>query len=333
MKKLSIIVPMYNVASYIETCIDSIYKQNIPLHDFEVILIDDESPDNSLEIAKALVRTKDNVKIISQKNKGLGGARNTGIENASGVYILFLDADDYYIDNTINHLIVLAEKYTLDILEFGAEGINRKGEITYSLAINNEPQVSCGIQYFNNVKYMLSACNKLYKLNFFSDNNLRFSEKIYGEDFEFNTRAFFFANRVMATNHIVARFFESEGSITRSKDVAKKRKYINDLVTSLRKINDFRLKNSHQKREEAELFFKEIMAFTTLLIFYKILFSDFSLAEALRLKNTLMQEGIYEVKFRVYDRKKELFRKWVLGFDLTVYKLLFGVKTLLSRMK
>jgi len=144
MKKLSIIVPMYNVASYIETCIDSIYKQNIPLHDFEVILIDDESPDNSLEIAKALVRTKDNVKIISQKNKGLGGARNTGIENASGVYILFLDADDYYIDNTINHLIVLAEKYTLDILEFGAEGINRKGEITYSLAINNEPQVSCG---------------------------------------------------------------------------------------------------------------------------------------------------------------------------------------------
>lgn len=324
---------MYNVASHLEKCIGSVYRQDLPSMDFEIILIDDGSSDNSLEVAEKLIETKNNAKIISQKNKGLGGARNTGIENATGKYILFLDADDYYIDNTLNRVLELVEKYSLDILEFGAQGINGKGEITYSLAIDNEPKVYCGVEYFNHLKYAFSACNKLYHLKFINDNNLRFLEKIYGEDFEFNTRALFWANRVMATNHIVARFFESEGSITRSKDITKKRKYINDLVTSLRKIRDFKLKHSHQKKEGSDLFFKEIMTFTTIVIFYKILFSDFSFKEAIALKNTLIQEGIYEVKFAVYDRKKELFRKWILGFDLTIYQLLFGFKTLLSRMK
>ena len=81
MIKASIIIPMYNVAQYIEKCVQSVIDQNLKPGTFEVIMVNDDSPDNSLEIATSLSKRYNFITIISQKNKGLGGARNTGIQN------------------------------------------------------------------------------------------------------------------------------------------------------------------------------------------------------------------------------------------------------------
>ena len=92
MKTLSIIVPIYNVENYLEECLNSI----VGVDDIEIILVNDASPDNSIEIAKNYVSKYNNIKLISHEiNRGLGAARNTGIENATGKYIMFLDSDDY----------------------------------------------------------------------------------------------------------------------------------------------------------------------------------------------------------------------------------------------
>lgn len=110
MIKLSIIIPMFNVAQYLRKCVLSAFNQGLSTNEFEIIMVDDESPDNSLDIAKDMSKTHDNITVISQKNKGLGGARNTGITHAKGEYLLFLDADDYLLPNTFKFLVDMALK-------------------------------------------------------------------------------------------------------------------------------------------------------------------------------------------------------------------------------
>lgn len=91
--KISIIVPVYNVEDFLKTCLDSIIAQSFA--DFEVICVNDGSPDNSAAILEDYAARDSRIKVITQKNGGLSAARNTGIENAAGEYIYFLDSDDY----------------------------------------------------------------------------------------------------------------------------------------------------------------------------------------------------------------------------------------------
>ena len=93
-KKISIIVPVYNVEKYLERCVQSLINQTYP--NIEIILVDDKSPDSSGKLCDELSKTDERIKVIhKENNEGLGFARNTGIENATGDYILFVDSDDY----------------------------------------------------------------------------------------------------------------------------------------------------------------------------------------------------------------------------------------------
>ena len=128
--RLSIIIPIYNVEKYIERCINSIFEQNLASEDYEVLLIDDETPDQSGEIVKKIAESRDNYHYIFQKNKGLGGARNTGILHAKGNYILFLDSDDWLDRNSISELLNEVHQLDLDILIFNMKNISSNGDIT-----------------------------------------------------------------------------------------------------------------------------------------------------------------------------------------------------------
>ena len=109
--KIGVVVPVYNVEKYIERSIKSICDQNFK--DFEVILVDDETQDNSIEIASKLL-DENNIKykIIHQKNKGLPCARNTGIKECESEYICFIDSDDCITKNHLfNNSIKLKKRY------------------------------------------------------------------------------------------------------------------------------------------------------------------------------------------------------------------------------
>ena len=99
----SIIVPVYNVEKYIEKCLSSLIGQ-IKFDEYEVIVVNDGSKDGSEEIVRHFCETYDNFMLINQKNGGLSDARNTGIKNAKGDYVIFLDGDDFFSENALEKL-------------------------------------------------------------------------------------------------------------------------------------------------------------------------------------------------------------------------------------
>ena len=102
MVKISVVIPVYNVEKYLEQCLDSVIAQSF--EDIEVICVNDGSTDSSLEILKRYADNDSRIKIISQKNKGAGAARNVGIENAAGEYVYFMDSDDYLNSDAFERL-------------------------------------------------------------------------------------------------------------------------------------------------------------------------------------------------------------------------------------
>lgn len=119
MMKISVIVPMFRVEAYIERCIRSLEKQNIQSNSYEIICIDDGSPDNSGRIVQGLQQEFTNIKLINQENQGVSRARNNGIELASGKYILFVDPDDYVDSNSLKEVLDFAETNSAEVTFLG----------------------------------------------------------------------------------------------------------------------------------------------------------------------------------------------------------------------
>ena len=113
---LSIIVPVYKVEKYIHTCIESIYKQGLDEDSFELIIVNDGTPDNSMEMIADFVEQHHNIRIINQDNLSLSVARNNGIAIAKGEYILMLDSDDILIENSLAPLLEISTDTKADLV-------------------------------------------------------------------------------------------------------------------------------------------------------------------------------------------------------------------------
>ena len=321
MKKLSIIIPVYNVEKYIERCINSALNQDLSKDEYEIIVVDDESPDNSAVIIKEIQKKYDNIKLFSQKNKGLGGARNTGLKNAKGKYILFLDADDYLKENTLRKIYEISTKNDLDILEFGAVGITKNNKIVYTKILKTEHVLS-GYSYLDKFFYMNSACNKLYKLDFLRINKLQFIEKIYIEDFEFNTKVFYYAKRVLATDYIVSYFFQSHNSITRNSNPQKNLKMVNDINFVINELILFKRQIDINNKVNREVI-NERIGFLVVTLLYTLMKFRIDKDERDNIIKELKKNGVYPVKIVIRDKKKNIFKIFVnqtflykLGYNL-----------------
>lgn len=187
--KVSVIVPIYNVEQYLAECLDSLEKQT--LKENEVILVIDGSTDSSEQIAGTYVDRNDNFRLILQENRGIGGARNTGLEIARGEYVYFLDSDDFVEENALEVLYSKACQDNLDVLFFGArtfvDGENEfKWPCRYSYKKDYETVVS-GEKLLENLMKNRDLCNPncgmfFSKLSLYSDGHLRFREKLLYED-------------------------------------------------------------------------------------------------------------------------------------------------------
>ena len=134
MPKVSIIIPIFNVEKYINKCIESVINQT--LEDIEIILIDDESPDNCPLICDNYAAKDSRIKVIHKKNEGLGFARNSGLDIATGEYVTFLDSDDFVDLYTYEHLYNIAIKEDLDTLYYKFSRFTNENNIKPSQAIN-----------------------------------------------------------------------------------------------------------------------------------------------------------------------------------------------------
>lgn len=174
---ISIIVPFYGVEKYIIQCIESVKSQTYT--DFECLLIDDESPDSSYELAVAAIEGDSRFQIIRQKNKGLGGARNTGLEHATGDYVVFLDSDDFLESSALEVLLDSLLFHNADMVMSRVQFVDNKGDIIgndkrdFAVITDRQQLLDCFLR-------PPCAWNKLYKAELWRE--VRFPEKKYFED-------------------------------------------------------------------------------------------------------------------------------------------------------
>lgn len=135
-KKVSIIVPVYNYEEYVSQCIHSLLNQTYK--NIEIIIIDDGSTDNSPQICDELSKLDNRIKLKHKSNEGLGKAYQDGLEMATGDYISFVDSDDYIAADTYEFLVPVAEKENADIIEFGTNVVDAKGEIYSKVVLKEE---------------------------------------------------------------------------------------------------------------------------------------------------------------------------------------------------
>lgn len=219
-KRFSIIIPLYNVENYISVCIESVLHQSYT--DFEVIVVNDGSTDSSPNIVKKLMEKDHRVRLIDQKNAGVSVARNTGLANATGEYIVFVDADDFLASDFLEYMVGLCQQSNADFC-LSENAFTRKGEkqiVTDNVRILNSEQA---IALLLSPRIIVGCWNKVYRHSFLKNNNITFSSKLfYGEGLDFITRVADKANSICVGDRKVYFYRRSnEASATTSFSIAK----------------------------------------------------------------------------------------------------------------
>ena len=197
---LSVIIPVYNVAPYIDECLNSLMQQDISPSLYEIICVDDGSTDGCAEILDTFASNHSNVFVIHQKNGGVSAARNTGLERAGGQYVWFVDGDDFIASHCLDKLMPVLEETLPDLLFIRATAFE-DGTDTGRFHIQDVPADSSSDIYD---KWLWT---RLYKRQIISENGVRFHEGLaFSEDNLFCTMLKPFVKKEMQ-NNIVAYFY------------------------------------------------------------------------------------------------------------------------------
>ena len=200
--KVSVIIPVYNVAKYLEQCLQSVADQT--LRDIEVICVDDGSTDNSFEIVKKFAEKDSRFIAVQQANGGAGAARNNGLRRARGKYLSFLDSDDFFDEKMLQEAYECAEKHSADFVVFQSdqfyEDQNEYKNVSWTLRYAEVPPYqpfSRRAMTDNIFKVFVGwAWDKLYNRQFVLDNNLWFQEQRTSNDMLFVFSAVAIAKRI-----------------------------------------------------------------------------------------------------------------------------------------
>lgn len=219
MAKVSIVLPVYNVEKYLTQCLDSIANQTFK--DFECICVNDGSTDNSLKILQEYAQKDERFKIITQENKGLSGARNTGIKNTNTEYITFIDSDDWILNDYIEKLYTIAITYNNSDIVAAQHKIYFEKENKYetylnAAKINNIKKDNLTLStIFKIVDMSRNVWNKIYKTEFIKKINLCFFENVYsGEDYAFNILSFIYAKNFIFIDDFLYVYRKRDESLT-----------------------------------------------------------------------------------------------------------------------
>ena len=206
--KLSIVLPIYNVEPYLEKCIRSLEDQDIPKGVYELICVNDGSPDNCLQIIKNLQKEFSNIVLIDQKNQGVSVARNNGLKKTKGKYLMFVDTDDSIEENSLGGLLRFVEEKDLDAVYSPLSFVELDGGKTQTFyKKNNENTIFDGPDlYFavrgKNIQDPDRCYSIVYKKDFILSKNLFFTREIpILEDGEFLARVLCLVNKGMIYNN------------------------------------------------------------------------------------------------------------------------------------
>ena len=219
MPKFSIIIPIYNVEAYLRKCVASILAQTC--QDFELLLIDDGSPDGSGKLCDEFAAQSPLVRAVHQPNGGAGAARNHGIALSTGEYLLFVDGDDYLEPNLLSELSAAMEKTDADLYLFGAivERDGKKvGELHERVPVGtlcngaDAPELFFGI---------MAPWNRAYRRTLFTENDISFATRVWYEDIRVVTKLNAVAASVLRLEGAYYNYLQRDGSAMNNKNAAR----------------------------------------------------------------------------------------------------------------
>ncbi len=246
--KVSVIVPIYNVEKYLAKCLFSLVKQSFK--DFEVLLINDGTPDNSMKIAEKFADKDKRFIIFNKPNGGLSDARNFGLDRAKGEFVVFVDSDDYV------HRDYLKVLYS--------ECVRNNADMSYCRFWHAFVRFGVFVPSFNPKKGVLSrdnamnliltdkllhsyAWNKMYRRSLFSDNNIKYPS-MYFEDIATSPKLIFHSNKVAVSDRFLYYYVKRPGSILATMNSKK----IDDLMLSILMCRNYiQNRNEYQKFKRA----------------------------------------------------------------------------------
>ena len=233
---LSIIIPVYNVEKYIRTCIESIFCQDLSEDYFEVIIINDGSTDNSIEVISDIIQKHHNIAVVNQENKGISVARNNGIQMAKGEYILMPDSDDLFVNHSLKRLLNVIIERKPDLLVTSFKQMNNNEIEDFKKKQLQQPQFiieeKTGRElFYEELPNLCFVWRVFYKRRFILENNLSFVPGIYVQDKPFIHECYLKANKCIKTSQIM--YIYRRGHYSASSSFSKK--YVKDYFTSLSK--------------------------------------------------------------------------------------------------
>ena len=249
--RLSIVTTMYNSAKYLHKCVDSLLNQDLPEDDYEIILVNDGSPDNSLELAEQYASHHKNIKVLSHPNKGLAGARNTGLEAAQGEYLCFVDPDDYVRANIYGKLLGMMDEGRLDMLRFNYDMVNEDDQIINKpkgTVIDYSQQVMDGETFLDErLGYGCFVWSYVYRLSFLRKTGIKFKEGAYFDDTNWFPRVCCQAERMDSVDFVGYYYFQRSGSLVNSMTEEAQKKKIKGQIDLISALKEFAEQTSSQK--------------------------------------------------------------------------------------
>lgn len=325
MKRVSIVIPNYNNAMFIKKCLESVACQKYA--NKEIIVVDDGSTDNSLEIIKDFIKNNDkiDIKLFRQNNLNAAIARNLGMEKADGDYVLFLDSDDILNNNSLKRLVDVCEKSDADLVIGGYEEIDEMDVVYGDKSFTNK-DVTLAVR--NNFMKLMdikpAPSNKLYNLDIIRKNNLTWGNVRIGQDLNFYLKYLSLCKKVSLINLMIYKYRATPNSMTRSFDFR-----IFDIVNVFDDVKKYYIKNGkvslynrylplcalrHYESEMSKQFYYNSRETRFLIVKY------FSICEKRLVYPNKKMNGEYK-KIRLKFKLKTIFRLILISGFYRRYKL------------
>lgn len=261
MPKLTVMIPVYNVEGYLRKCLDSVVYPE--LADYEILLVNDGSTDLSGEICREYAeRYPELVRVITTENGGLGKARDVGIDNAEGEYILFLDSDDYLSENALPEMMKFLS-VGFDLCFFDIRSVNEDGKLLkYIHGCSIEGEFT--LDSFPELLFeMPSAWNKIYRRSLFTENGIYYPGRVWYEDMYVTPLLYTKAKKMLSVHCAWHNYLQRAGSITNNKNTERNLEIIPAVNAMLDAYKGVGLYEEYFEQLEYAAFYHQVIAAST----------------------------------------------------------------------
>jgi len=232
-KRISVIIPVCNVAAWLEQCITSVLRQGLEESEYEIILVDFGSTDNSLEICRQYEQKARCVRVVPEGKTSLADARNKGVLAAQGDYICFVDADDTLASGSLRRLIPYADgRY--DLVRYWSKLVYGKEKPLDAFEDGNVLFTEGGLAYMRRFGLETFCWCWLYKRSFLLENDLKFYPGIYGEDFRFITDVLLKDPLVLSTSIRSYNYIIRKGSLSTKRSCMNSRIWTDSILDNFK---------------------------------------------------------------------------------------------------